>query len=68
MAKKPRGWWNTSFRDKARAQYQADVLAETLTEQRQPAAAVAEQLNEAYRRGWADGRAALLAEQAQRHP
>ena len=61
--KKPRGWWNTSLHDRARAQYQADQIRDVLPAQ-QPSA-VAEQLNEAYRRGWADGRAALLAEQAQ---
>ncbi|WP_020660875.1 hypothetical protein [Amycolatopsis benzoatilytica] len=59
MGKKPRGWWNTSLRDKARAQYQADQIADAT------AKATAEQLNEACQRGWRDGREALLEEQRQ---
>lgn len=59
--RRPRGWWNTSFRDKSRAKYQADVFAATVAEQSPVVAA--EQLNEAYRRGWLEGREALLVEQ-----
>jgi hypothetical protein len=59
MAKKPRGWWNTSLRDKARAQYQADQIAAAVPAER-PASQV--ELNEAFRRGWLEGREALRAE------
>jgi hypothetical protein len=59
---KPRGWWNTSLRDKAKAQYQADQIAAGLAAAGQP---TSEQLIEAYRRGWIEGREALLAEQRQ---
>jgi hypothetical protein len=60
-----RGKWNTSFRDRARAQYQADQIAEALAGKLQSPtnhSAPADELNEAYRRGWIEGRNALLAE------
>jgi hypothetical protein len=69
-----RGFWTMSVKDRGQAQYAADQIAGVLGAQQARsnehlvqliaahAAQVAEQLNEAYRRGWQDGRAAAMAE------
>lgn len=51
-----RGWWTTSFFDRAKAQYQADQIARAVANNgsQQSVAEAA-----AYRQGWIDGTAAM---------
>lgn len=56
-----RGKWTTSYRDKGRAQYQADQLAAALATQQQPQPANKEQLQQAFNDGWRAGWAAHQA-------
>jgi hypothetical protein len=51
-----RGWWTTSFKDRARAQYQADQIAVADTQVQRQA------YQEGYQAGWQAGRDALRRE------
>lgn len=47
-----RGWWTTSFGDRAKAQYQADQMAKAIAGTQSDLAA---RLSDAYQQGWIDG-------------